>query len=56
MQFIVAPEDKIKVETFDGGVAKGSNKAGVGSMVDFATKLLIFFDNFGSHSRDITHL
>ena len=56
MQFIISSEDEIKVETFDGGIAESSDKARVGSMIDFSTKFLIFLNNLASNYSNVDHL
>ena len=56
MQFIVASKDEIKIETFDCGVAEGSDEAGVGGMIDFSAKLFIFLNDLSSDNCDVAHL
>ena len=56
MQLIVAPIDKVEVETFDSGVAESPHEAAVGRVVDFPAELFVLLRHLAPHHCDITHL
>lgn len=56
IEFIISSENKIKIEAFGGDISKVSNKAGIGSMIDFFAQLFIFLEYFSSDDCDITHM
>lgn len=56
VEFVVASEDDIEVETFDGDVGEVAHKAGIGSMVYLFAKLFVFLQDLAAHGCDVAHV